>query len=98
MYGVIKVTEISLNHALGVVTHTEKIAASGTHRVIRSVTGHLAAARTSLVNAYALGLVTQDTKHMIGGVAGILTAGGTGFMYSAVADIVTALKQAMFAA
>ena len=98
MYGVIKVTEISLNRALGVITHTKTIAANGTHRVIRLVAGHLTTARTSLVNAYALGLVTQDAKHMIGRVAGILAAGGTGFMYSAVTDIVPAVKQSVITA
>lgn len=58
MYGVIKLTEIFLDHALGVVTNTETIAANGTHRVIRPVAGHLTAARTSLVNAYARRIVT----------------------------------------
>lgn len=58
MYGVIKLTEISLDHALGVVTNTETIAAGVADRVIRPVAGHLTAAGTSLVNAYARGLVT----------------------------------------
>ena len=35
---------------------------------------------------------------MIGRVAGILAAGGTGFMYSAVTDIVPTVKQSVITA